>query len=136
MKTYSKDRGLPEPIWGGRASSVRCPWCGSYNMRFSAHLDDPEELPSDSVRCKDCGRISDEYEASKRFEGSIVDLTAWVIESERRQENILVILRNETTGEEVVVSANVSFLAGVCHTGLQMKEGKHGCTTTSKGNSP
>ena len=66
---YNKDKGLPEPMWGRECSSittVQCPWCGSTNMHYSASPDDPEEILQDTVRCKNCGRISDWYEAYKQ----------------------------------------------------------------------
>jgi len=65
---YNKNRGLPEPIWGGKAKqykgiSLQCPVCGSTDVYYSGDPDDPEEIFTDSVRCKNCGRITDWYEA-------------------------------------------------------------------------
>lgn len=64
---YNKDRGLPEPRWGPPVHLVQCPTCGSRNMSLSASSDDPEEIIGyDTVRCRDCGRITDWYEAHKQ----------------------------------------------------------------------
>jgi hypothetical protein len=68
--TYNEGRGLPEPKWGPPMSEIspdypiQCPTCGSHNMHASAHPDDPDEIfPHETVRCRDCGRITDWYEA-------------------------------------------------------------------------
>lgn len=73
--TYNEGRGLREPRWGRPMSEIspdypiQCPTCGSHNMRASAHPDDPEEiLGCDTVRCVDCGHITDYYEAYKQFQ--------------------------------------------------------------------
>ena len=65
---YNKDRGLPEPIWGNGVpkGSMQCPTCGSINICYSAHPDDPEEIFPDIVRCANCGCITDHYEALKQ----------------------------------------------------------------------
>ncbi|MCJ7760873.1 hypothetical protein MUP59_07020 [Candidatus Bathyarchaeota archaeon] len=68
---YNKDRGLPEPIWGKKTEkfegvSLQCPTCGSKDMYYSAHPDDPEEVLTDNVRCKNCGHITDRYESYKQ----------------------------------------------------------------------
>lgn len=68
---YNKDRGLPEPIWGEKTKeyggvSLQCPMCGSTDMYYSAHPDDPEEIFTDTVRCEHCGHITDWYEAYKQ----------------------------------------------------------------------
>jgi len=71
---YNKDRGLPEPIWGEKTkdykdTALQCPVCGSTDMHYSAHPDDPEEVFTDTVRCKSCGHITDWYEAYKQGHG-------------------------------------------------------------------
>lgn len=62
---YNKDRGLPEPLWGGKVeeAQVQCPTCGSTDMYYSAAPEDPEEIFSNTVRCKHCGHITDWFEA-------------------------------------------------------------------------
>lgn len=64
---YNKDRGLTEPIWGARAQKTQCPTCGSRDMYYSAHPDNPEEILIDNVRCKNCGHITDYFEASQQL---------------------------------------------------------------------
>lgn len=63
---YNKSRGLPEPKWGSKAEGLQCPTCGSTDMYYSGSPDDPEEVFGDTVRCKNCGRITDYYEAHKQ----------------------------------------------------------------------
>jgi len=63
---YNKDRGLAEPVWGDKVAGIQCPTCGSRDMCYSGSPDDPEEILSDNVRCMNCGRITDYYEAHER----------------------------------------------------------------------
>ena len=65
---YNKDRDLPEPLWGGEVeeADIQCPTCGSADMCYSAHPNDPEEIFPSTVRCRSCGRITDYYEAFKQ----------------------------------------------------------------------
>ena len=68
---YNKDRELPEPVWGEKATAyggtpLQCPTCGSLDMYYSADPDDPGEIFTDTVRCKNCGYIADWYEAYKQ----------------------------------------------------------------------
>lgn len=72
---YNKDRGLPEPKWGPKMSELspnfllQCPTCGSQNMYGSASPDDPCEIfPNETVRCGNCGHITDWYEALTQWE--------------------------------------------------------------------
>jgi len=72
---YNKDRGLPEPKLGWLMSEVdpdhplQCPACGSHEIYASAHPDDPEEiLRYEAVRCGNCGRITDWYEAFQAYQ--------------------------------------------------------------------
>lgn len=69
---YNKDRGLPEPKWGGKVEEpeLQCPWCGSRDMYYSGSPDDPEEMfgAAGNVRCKHCGHITDWFEALKQRE--------------------------------------------------------------------
>ncbi len=79
---YNKDKGLPEPVWGGECSidvMVQCPWCGSTDMYYSGSSDDPEEILRDTVRCKNCGHISDWYEANKQRENHPTDTPRKII---------------------------------------------------------
>jgi len=64
---YNEKRGLPEPIQGDKSPDCMCPYCGSINMYFSAHPDDPDEMFSDHTRCSHCGRISSLDEAAHCF---------------------------------------------------------------------
>lgn len=73
--TYNEGRGLPEPKWGPLMSEIspdyplQCPTCGSHDMYASAHPDDPEEIfPNSTVRCSNCGHITDWYEALTSYE--------------------------------------------------------------------
>lgn len=68
---YNKDCGLPEPVWGQEVSEYggikpRCPTCGSKDLCYSGSPDDPEEILIETVRCKNCGRINDWYEAYRQ----------------------------------------------------------------------
>ena len=68
---YNKDRGLPEPVWGSKCDTyggvqLQCPNCGSKQIYYSGSPDDPEEILSETVRCKLCGSITDWYEAYKQ----------------------------------------------------------------------
>lgn len=68
---YNKGRGLPEPKWGEKATALKgiplqCPTCGSLEMYYSASPDDPEEIFTSTVRCKNCGQITDWFEAYKQ----------------------------------------------------------------------
>lgn len=67
---YNKDRSLPEPKWGNKVEepTVQCPWCNSTDMYYSGSPDDPEEVFGSvgSVRCRNCGHITDWYEAWKQ----------------------------------------------------------------------
>ena len=58
--------GLPELVWGGKAVHLECPRCGSRNMYYSGTPSDPEEVLGEGVRCRDCGSLTDYYEAFKR----------------------------------------------------------------------
>ena len=42
-----------------------------------------------------------------------MNLQSWVEESQRRGEEVVVILRNKTTGEEVELTMNPAFATGV-----------------------
>ena len=69
---YNAERGLPEPKWGPRIESLyyalQCPTCGSHEMHASASPGDPEEIFSnETVRCKNCGSITDWYEALTQY---------------------------------------------------------------------
>jgi len=84
--TYNEGRGLPEPKWGLPVSQlspgypVQCPTCGSHSMRASAHPDDPEEIIGvDTVRCVDCGHITDFYEAYKQYQFHYTDTPLLVV---------------------------------------------------------
>jgi len=73
--TYNESRGLPEPKLGPLMSEIspdhpiQCPTCGSHNMYASAHPDEPEEIfPNETVRCGDCGHITDWFEALSQHE--------------------------------------------------------------------
>lgn len=62
--TYNTERGLPEPMLGVPVYGLQCPNCNSRSFRQSAHPDNPTEIfNSELVRCTNCGRISDYYEA-------------------------------------------------------------------------
>lgn len=68
---YNKDRSLPEPLWGGKCRpykgvQLKCSHCGSLDIYYSAHPDDPHEITRENIRCKVCGRITDWYEAYKQ----------------------------------------------------------------------
>jgi len=74
-RTYNEGRGLPEPKWGRPMSEIspdypiQCPTCGSHNMYATAHPDDPCEIfPHETVRCGNCGHITDWYEAVCQYE--------------------------------------------------------------------
>ncbi|GAI06671.1 unnamed protein product [marine sediment metagenome] len=78
--TYNESRGLSEPKWGPLMSEIspdyptQCPTCGSHNMYASAHPNDPEEIfPHETVRCGDCGHITDWYEALSAYEHHYTD---------------------------------------------------------------
>jgi len=82
--TYNEDRGLPEPRWGPLVSNIssryplQCSWCGSNRMYASAHPDDPEEIfPNETVRCGDCGHITDWYEALCQYRKYHSRLSCW-----------------------------------------------------------
>ena len=73
---YNKDRGIPEPLWGSRCRpykrvQLKCPHCGSGDVFYSAHPDDPSEITRENVRCKSCGRITGWYEAYKQGESNM-----------------------------------------------------------------
>jgi len=78
---YNKDRELPEPLWGNKVeeADVQCPTCGSTSMCYSAHPDNPEEIFPNTVRCMDCGRITDYYEAYKQKQNHPTDTPREVI---------------------------------------------------------
>lgn len=78
--TYNESRGLSEPKWGQLMSEIspdyptQCPTCGSHNMYASAHPDDPEEIfLHETVRCGDCGHITDWYKALSAYEHHYTD---------------------------------------------------------------
>lgn len=84
--TYNEGRGLPEPKWGPLTSEIspdyplQCSTCGSHKMYASAHPDDPEEIfPNETVRCGDCGRVTDWYEAVCQYELHYTDKPLEVI---------------------------------------------------------
>ena len=65
-RTYNDGKNLPEPIWGPPAGGLQCPTCASIDMHASASSDDPTELAgTETVRCFDCGHITDYFEAWK-----------------------------------------------------------------------
>ena len=65
---YNEGRSLPEPKWGSLMVELQCPYCDSHDVYGSAHPDDPEEIfPYETVRCRNCGRITDWYEARKQW---------------------------------------------------------------------
>ncbi len=67
---YNRGKGLPEPVWGKACSDttiVQCPTCGSQDMYYSGSQDNPEEILGGTVRCKNCGYITDWYEAHKQI---------------------------------------------------------------------
>ena len=66
--------GLPELAWGEKAAHLECPGCGSRNMYYSGTPSDPEEVLGEGIRCRDCGWLTDYYEAFKRREKSSVKL--------------------------------------------------------------
>jgi len=80
---YNKDRGLPEPRWGGKVEEavIQCPTCGSTGMYYSGSPDDPEEMfgAAGDVRCKSCGHITDWFEALKQREHHLTDTPREVI---------------------------------------------------------
>ncbi len=82
---YNKDRGLPEPKLGSIVPQsncdypLQCPTCCSANMYYSAHPDDPEEVFSNTVRCENCGHITDWFEAYKQRENNPTDALREVI---------------------------------------------------------
>lgn len=58
---YNEGQNLPEPKWGAPCSfhtTLQCPTCGSTDMYYSAHPDNPEVILEDTVRCKNCGRLA------------------------------------------------------------------------------
>ena len=64
---YNKDRDLPEPLWGNRLFQKQCPTCDSDDIYASASSDDPTEIfPAETVRCGNCGHITDWYESYKQ----------------------------------------------------------------------
>ncbi len=68
-RSYNDGKNMPEPMWGPPGSSLQCPTCGSVNMHASALPDDPTEIfGADTVRCLDCGHITDHYEAQKQWQ--------------------------------------------------------------------
>jgi DNA-directed RNA polymerase subunit RPC12/RpoP len=82
--TYNEGRGLPEPLWGLLMSDIspkyplECPTCGSLRMFASAHPDDPEEIfPHETVRCRDCGHITDWREAFCQYREHHSWLSCW-----------------------------------------------------------
>ena len=84
--TYNDGRGLPEPKWGPLMSEIspdyplQCPSCCSHNMRASAHPDDPTEIfGGETVRCVDCGHITDFYEAYKAYQLHYTDTLRQVV---------------------------------------------------------
>ncbi|MBA7664309.1 hypothetical protein ES703_72367 [subsurface metagenome] len=80
---YNKDRGLPEPLWGRKVeeAEIQCPTCGSTDMCYSGSPDDPEEIfgAAGNVRCRNCGRITDWFEALKQREHHPTDTPREVI---------------------------------------------------------
>jgi len=61
-------RGLPKPLWGQevpKEQGLACASCGSNNIYYSASPEDPEEILLDTVRCRDCGWLTDWYEDYK-----------------------------------------------------------------------
>ena len=80
-ESYNKDRGLPEPILGGkvREPELQCPTCSSRDMHYSAHPDDPEEILRDFVRCSRCGHITDWHEAFKQRQNHPTDTPREII---------------------------------------------------------
>ena len=62
--------GLPKPVWGGhvpyyKGVQLRCASCGSVNIHYSGSSSDPEEILMETVRCGDCGWMTDWYEDYK-----------------------------------------------------------------------
>lgn len=52
--------------WGVKLNDVSCPNCSSWDVWSSSDRDDPEEVIGvETVRCRDCGSITDYYEAYK-----------------------------------------------------------------------
>jgi len=79
---YNKSRGLPEPVWGPPCLNnfaVQCPSCGSRDMHYSGSPDDPEEILMETVRCKNCGHITDWYEAYKQITHHVTNTPREVI---------------------------------------------------------
>ena len=79
---YNEDRELPEPKWGEACSvhtTLQCPWCNSIDMYYSGSADNPEEISGDSVRCKNCGHITDWYDAYIQGEHHLTDTVREVI---------------------------------------------------------
>jgi len=61
-------KGLPEPVWGSEVDKkfgLRCASCGSDNIYYSGSSADPEEVSHETVRCGDCGWMTDWYEDYK-----------------------------------------------------------------------
>lgn len=81
--SYNKDRGLPEPWWGRKVEEpvIQCPTCGSTDMCYSGSPDDPEEMlgASGCVRCRNCGHITDYFEALKQREHHPTDTPREVV---------------------------------------------------------
>ena len=82
---YNKDRGLLEPRWGGKVEDpvIQCPTCGSTDMCYSTHPDDPEGMfgAEGSVRCRNCGHITDWFEALKQREHHPTDTPRRVVKN-------------------------------------------------------
>ncbi len=66
-RTYNEGKDLPEPVWGVPMPNTQCPTCASIDMHASASPDDPTEIFGvETVRCFDCGHITDHFEAFKQ----------------------------------------------------------------------
>ena len=61
-------KDLPYPIWGKKVPKVydlACASCGSSSIYYSGSPADPEEIFKDTVRCSNCGWMTDYYEDYK-----------------------------------------------------------------------
>ena len=61
-----------------------------------------------------------------------MDLEAWIVESLRRGEKVVVVIMNETTKEEVRTTMDPAFVAcavGICRKGEIRRRGEIRCVT-------
>ncbi len=85
---YNAGRNMAEPQWGRKPTldDLQCPTCGSHDMYYSAPPDSPSEVNMDTVRCKNCGRITDWYEAFMQRKTHLLEMPLLVIKPEIEQK--------------------------------------------------